>query len=202
MTAGGTGKRRLIRDPRDNYPTPSWQTRILLQHITPHGLIVEPCAGAGMMARALKVGLPLVKDRIITADLFEEAPTVMVPEFDATASASWERLIARYGHPDWVVTNPPFKHAYEILRQAYARAAFGVALILRTTFTEPTLTRGNWLSTHPPDLRLVMPRTKYRKDTKGSDNVTTEWMVWLKANTLRGTVVIPRGSVIEFRKGG
>ena len=200
MAAGGTGKRRLERDPRDQYPTPPWQTKVLLDHITPHGLIVEPCAGAGQMSGALKANIPSHIDyRLVTGDLFEPAGRVMMSEFDATDSDSWSKLRSLHGKPDWVITNPPFKHAYEILLQGYDRATFGVALILRTTFTEPTLTRGQWLSEHPPDLRLVLPRTKYRADTDSSDSVTTEWMVWLKANTARGTVVIPRGSVDELK---
>ena len=197
MAAGGTGVKRLERDPRDAYATPPWQTKLLLQHVEPHGIIFEPCAGTGAMADVLRDAAGPY-DRIITADLHEGANSVLWPGWDATLRGEWDAVEAAHHGVDWVITNPPFKHAFEILKQAYYRARFGVAFILRTTFSEPTKDRGPWLAENPPDLRIVMPRCRYRQDTRSSDNVTTEWFVWYRANAERGTVVVPREDIPGF----
>ena len=187
------------RDPRDDYPTPDWQSRLLLKYVMPQGTILEPCAGGGAMVRVLNSALTAPvdgedKNNLLYSDLFmlpvELGGTIRLrgPHFDATAQEYWDAF--QPGEIDWVITNPPFTHAFEILKHAYRTANHGVALILRTSFCEPTIKRGPWLAENPPDLRLVMPRTQYKPPTK--DTCTTEWMVWLKSNKHRGTIVVPR----------
>ena len=183
------------REPKDDYATPSWQSRLLFNYITPQGLIFEPCAGAGAMEEVLRDHL--CEERVMSGDLYH-TEWKDFEEFDATDPGCWHEAQEMWGQIDWVITNPPFRHAMKILDLAHTYARCGVALILRSTFCEPTEERGPFLAQHPPDLRVVMPRWKYREPSV--DSVTTEWHIWLKVNKARGTVVVPRADIPHFQK--
>jgi len=77
--------------------------------------------------------------------------------------------------PQWIVTSPPYKHAFAILRQALVVARVGVIFKLRLSFLEPTKTRGTWLQKTPPALTLLLPRAVYRGRTC---NVPEAWIMW------------------------
>ena len=64
--------------------------------------------------------------------------------------------------PQWIVTSPPYKHAFAMLRQALVVARVGVIFKLRLSFLEPTKSRGTWLQKYPPALTVVLPRAIYR----------------------------------------
>ena len=182
--------RKTERDPKDDYPTPPWQSRLLLDYITPQGLIFEPCAGAGAMTGVLEERLP--DEMVREGDLYANR-NLDFTEFDATDWDCWHEARRLWDEIDWVITNPPFKHAFEILALAHQFARCGVALILRSTFCEPTRAREDWLNRYPPDLRVVMPRWQYKPPSK--DFTTTEWFVWHKVNKARGTIVVPKSDV-------
>lgn len=82
----------------------------------------------------------------------------------------------KYPYGAWVVTNPPFKHAYSILQNAVAQGC-RVALLLRLSFLEPTQERGAWLAANPPRGLLVLPRHSFTGDGR-TDSVTCAWMLW------------------------
>jgi hypothetical protein len=115
---------------------------------------------------------------------------------DATSSDYWNYLGMKY---DWVITNPPFNLAMEILKLAFDHADTGVVMLLRLSFLEPTEERGDWLKDHEYNLKLIMPfnpRPQFRKGEinpktgkeYGSDSVTTAWMVWIKDDWLESIV--------------
>jgi hypothetical protein len=45
--------RSAVRREADYYPTPSWVTRAILQHLPIAGSVLEPCAGDGAIVREL-----------------------------------------------------------------------------------------------------------------------------------------------------
>ena len=49
--------------------------------------------------------------------------------------------------PQWIVTSPPYKHAFAMLRQALVVARVGVIFKLRLSFLEPTKSRGTKIPT-------------------------------------------------------
>ncbi|CAN0428676.1 unnamed protein product, partial [Pylaiella littoralis] len=77
--------------------------------------------------------------------------------------------------PDWVVTSPPYKNAFAILKQALHAAHAGVVFKLRLTFLEPSKTREQWLKDNPPSLTIVLPRAVYRGR---KCNVPQAWFMW------------------------
>ena len=84
--------------------------------------------------------------------------------------------------PQWIVTSPPYKHAFAMLRQALVVARVGVIFKLRLSFLEPTKSRGTWLQKYPPALTVVLPRAIYRGR---KCNVPEAWIMWHCGETPR-----------------
>jgi hypothetical protein len=151
------------RNAFDLYETPRWMTASLLHHhrIAKDALILEPCAGGGAIARALEEAGHRF---IVTNDLDQRQPTDLhgdAADFDLWANPELAAV-------DWVITNPPYDRAFQILMQAERLARVGVAMVLRKTFMEPTEKRGPWFAVHPPTQRhrraaAQLPRPRLRQ---------------------------------------
>jgi hypothetical protein len=98
---------------------------------------------------------------------------------DMTDPREWDRAVAVYGAPDWVITNPPFVTGFTLLQHAVRVAKVGVAFLSRVTFIEPTRRRGPWFADHPHDQRIVLERHSYTGDGH-NDACTTEWLIYTK----------------------
>lgn len=149
------------RRARDAYYTPNGEGAIaaLVARVKVDGTIVEPCAGTGNLVEPLRRR----GYAVITNDVRGG--------FDATK----RRLPASH----WVITNPPFSKAYEILLNARRTANVGVAFLLRLSFLEPTHERARFLTLQPPSQLIVLPRMSFTNN-KRTDSVTCAWMVWSK----------------------
>jgi len=167
-----------VRREDDFYRTPVWQTQALLARVPilvqPSHLrarVVEPCVGDGAIVGQFPAGVDVLTNDIV-------ARGDIVPEFllDARNRGSWDAF-CRTGRLDVVVTNPPFNDAFEIVQHAVERAYWGVAMLLRLSWLEPTEDRGPWLAVHPPTHLIVMPRYDYRQNG-ATDSVTSAWMLW------------------------
>lgn len=171
-------KRRKL----DAYYTPEWAAKELLKHITITGthralgesyttdIVLEPCSG----------------DNIITQVLVHSGDAWVVNnDIDESKLAEWH-LDARDPSlydavlPDWVITNPPFSQAFEIVSIAHRYATSGVAMLLRLSFLEPTYKRQAWLAANPPNKLIVLPRISFTGDGK-TDSCTVAWMIWDKS---------------------
>ncbi|NJM66906.1 MAG: hypothetical protein HC851_15180 [Acaryochloris sp. RU_4_1] len=157
---------RLPRIEHDFYPTAEALTQALLQVVSISGTVLEPCAGDGAIAQLFP--------NCHTNDLHTQR---WDHQLDATLPESWEQFAAC----EWVVTNPPFNRAPQILPHAYTHVQVGVAFLLRLSYLEPCADRSEWLKTHADRMTHVIvlnPRPKFRSDSRGGDNVTTAWFVW------------------------
>lgn len=157
------------RIPLDFYETPPWQSVALVRRVAISGTVFECCCGDNSLTKALPPCDATTNDinPIRKADF----------HLDAALPSSWEA----FGRFDWVVTNPPFNRAFEILPLAVAAANVGVIFLGRLSFLEPTRDRGEWLSSNPPSKQIVLPRWSYKQNGK-SDCMTTAWFVWLKTH--------------------
>lgn len=157
-----------MRRLHDFYPTPEWATKELLRYVAISGEILECCAGQGDMAKILeRVG------KVYCNDIDTE--TMSPNHWDATRPSAWEER-----RPwDWVVTNPPFSVAAEIVPLAFKYAQTGIAMLLRLSYLEPVENRGSWLHDNPPNTLIVLPRISFTGDGK-TDSVTCAWMIWRK----------------------
>lgn len=166
-----------MRRKNDFYPTPEFATYELLRHVPQiSGSILEPCVGDGAIARVIDSG-----ERVVYGS---DIDPQMNASFcgDATRRDFWEgvKQIMPEDRIDWVVTNPPFNVAPQILPLAYEFAEFGIAMLLRLSYLEPTEDRGAWLNSNPLTKLIVLPRISFTGDGK-TDNVTCAWMVWEKS---------------------
>lgn len=155
------------RRPFDFYETPKWQTAALRKRIHITGRVFECCVGDRSIADEFKDCILATND----VDHNRQADF----HLDARLAASWSQFLPA----DWVVTNPPFNAALEILKHAEHHAAVGVVMLLRLSFLEPTEARTEWLSNHPPLQQMVLPRWSY-KGNGSTDSVTTAWFVWVR----------------------
>lgn len=175
-----------MRRDNDFYPTPEWATAELLKHVAISGAVLECCAGAGDMAKVLALH---GQGHVYCNDI---DPTTMWPNhWDAANPSSWYDYKRRWTHDPlmWVVTNPPFNVASQIVPLAYEHATDGIAMLLRLSYLEPTKDRGEWLNAHPPTTLIVLPRISFTGDGK-TDNVTCAWMVWEKSQVAKQRIVV------------
>lgn len=169
-----------MRLQHDHYPTDERLVEELMDilHIAGIqnlGYVLEPCAGAGDIARALA---PHAR-KIVTNDLVHKTA-------DLNMDASKPRFWVNIARPDWVVTNPPYESEIlnEILARSLTYSTLGTIMLLRLSFLEPTTKvnpRETLLRGWNDNLRFVIPisgpRPSYTQDGK-TDSVTTGWFVW------------------------
>lgn len=174
----------MSRKELDRYDTPAWMVAALCKSMPElrGALLIDPCCGSGNMARQLVSAAPF--ERVITNDI---DPRVSA---DMHRDASVDEAI--YGErPDWVVTNPPFSEAGDIVHLALkAQPRVGVAMLLRITFAEPCgPTKQNpkagrlWLAERPWNALLSLPRHSFTGE--GSDTASCAWFVWMTGRPTR-----------------
>lgn len=162
-----------MRRKNDQYFTPRKLTVALLQKVKISGVVLEPCAGEGHISEVLEeYGCEL-----ITNDIDEKFKTNF--NLDITHETFWLQMKGGYKNIDFIVTNPPFSHAAEVMKQSYKIAKKGVALLVRLSFLEPCEGRDKFFVTNPPDQIIIMPRISFTGDGK-SDSVTCAWVIWYK----------------------
>ena len=172
----------------DAYYTPVGATAELLNHISVKDTwVLECCNGAGDITRMLLPEAAVIKTNDIDPNLEADF------HLDASEPRNWGGGWPTGAH--WVISNPPFNKAPQIIPLAYDYASIGIAMLLRLSYLEPCFTRksnrAQWLSEHPPTKLIVLPRISFTGDGK-TDNVTCAWMVWIKGETRQEIKVIPR----------
>lgn len=207
MAKRTTAARRPRRkhNPLEFFETPPGFTRFLDHNLHIDGRVYCPTVGEGAVVRALNEN-PDGARTFVTNDLDPARPADS--HLDATSPEAWwfgEALasIGRGPHPDWVVDNPPFSAAHDILFNALPVVRVGIALHLRVSFPEPTFEREALLGAHPPDAMFVLPRYSFSVSPttgkRSTDAVTTAWYVWLSETERRRQV--REASDYPFRDG-
>jgi len=171
-------------DSADDFPTPPWATRALIEHVLIGKLslrqmiCLEPACGAGHMAKALKEYFGEVR----SADAFDYG----YGEVRDFLTYSYET-----GAVDWVITNPPFRLAEQFVLRALCLARKGVAILARTVFLESVGRYESIFRECPPTkfAQFVerVPMVKGRLDVKATTATGYAWLVWEK-----DTVAFPR----------
>ena len=170
-------QRSEAQDSRDNFPTPPWATRALLEYIVHSELqnetCLEPACGAGHMSKVLNEYF----SEVVSSDIF---PYGYGDVQDFLTSKHPPRSF------DWVITNPPFKDAEEFILRALDIARVGVAILARTVFIE-SVGRYNRLFSKTPPAKFAqfverVPMVKGRLDPKASTATGYCWLIWEKGN--------------------
>lgn len=184
-------------DSLDDFPTPPWATRALLEHLeTSPALwdfrrytVWEPACNRGHMARVLherfgRVHATDVHDYSEDKDAVDERwwPPGQSAVCDFLLPWVAPQVIQARG-VDWIITNPPFRLAAEFALRALSVAGSGVALFTRTAFLEGGERHRSLFQPRPPDLvlqfceRVVLH--KGRLAPKGSTATAYCWIVWI-----------------------
>lgn len=162
----------------DDFPTPPWATRALLEYVLDSGAAakmtcLEPACGVGHMSKVLEEYFA----EVYSAD---------------TANYGYGRVhdFLTYKYPqnnyDWIITNPPFRLAEEFVLRALPLARIGVAILARTVFLESSgRYRAIFQNTPPAKFAQFVervPMVKGRLDKTATTATGYCWLVWDKCN--------------------
>lgn len=180
-------------DSLDDFPTQPWATRAFVEHvlqpmgIDPFDLTVwEPCCNRGYMAR------PLLEyfGRVYTSDVHDYGWQGQ----ERTCDFLWpdnepDRNI------DWVIANPPFKLAQQFIERGLSVARDGVAVIVRSQFSEGVGRYNDLYGPNPPTAEVHyaerVPMVKGRCDPKASTATAYSWFMWRKGAERLPSIWIP-----------
>lgn len=166
-------------DSPDDFPTPPWATRALIEHVVGADVVrglscLEPACGRGYMAKPLSEYF----SRVDAADAYHYgyAPVRDFLTFPYEAQSH-----------DWVITNPPFRLAEEFVERALVVARKGVAILARTVFLESVGRYESIFKNRAPTVFAQfaerVPMVKGRVDAKASTATGYAWFVWQKDDT-------------------
>lgn len=141
--------------------------------IPDNSTILEPCVGDGAILKTLKeLNLTL---------------NFQTNDIDTKVFAHWHEDARRSRfiydqNADFVITNPPFSDALEIMQMSYESRIPKIIFLVRLSFLEPTGKRsgyrGKFLNLIKDNIRSVRifgsPRPSFA--FRGTDNVTTCWI--------------------------
>lgn len=176
-------------DSRDDFPTPPWATRALIEHVIgQNGALakqacLEPACGAGHMAKVLKEYFAEVRCADAYRYGYADVRDFLTYPYETNAV-------------DWVITNPPFRLAEEFVLRALTVARRGVAVLARTVFLESVGRFERIFRDIPPSkfAQFVerVPMVKGRLDGNASTATGYAWFVWEKgANETQRLLWIP-----------
>ena len=189
------------RQSLDNFPTPPWATRALIEEVIGPRLAGLP--GAPVMLRAQNAWEPACGPGHMAATLAEyffavhasdvadySECEVRTDQYSGQARVSdFLGLDAVPDHiskqgVDWIITNPPFRLAPEFIRRALAlRPRGGVAMLTRLAFLEGVDRYRTLFCDHAPTIVAQfcerVPMVKGRLTAKGSTATAYCWLVWL-----------------------
>lgn len=163
------------KDSADDFPTPPWATRGLIEHILDNKRelatmsCLEPACGVGHMAKVLN-------------EYFGEVHCYDAYEYGYASVRDFLEYPYQANTYDWVITNPPFRLAEEFVAQALNVARKGVAILARTVFLE-SVGRYEAIFRESPPTKFAqfserVPMLKGRLDPKATTATGYAWLVW------------------------
>lgn len=167
-------QRSEAKDSLDDFPTPPWATRALLEHVLPGSELseltcLEPACGAGHMAKVLK-------------EYFGEVQSSDVHNYGYGAVHDYLNHPYEIAGYDWMITNPPFRLAEDFILKSLRIAREGVAILARTVFLESVGRHERIFSRNPPAVVAQfterVPMVKGRLDKSASTATGYCWLVW------------------------
>ncbi|KJS08565.1 MAG: methyltransferase [Hoeflea sp. BRH_c9] len=163
-------------DSPDDFPTPPWATRSLIEHVIGAEdartlTCLEPACGRGYMSRPLSEYFEVVDSADAYSYGYGEIRDFLTFPYEARSH-------------DWVITNPPFRLAEEFVLRAMTVARCGVAILARTVFLESIGRYEAIFRSNPPSIFAQfserVPMVRGRVDQKASTATGYAWFVWNK----------------------
>lgn len=164
-------------DSPDDFPTPPWATRGLVEHVLRGKAALatmtclEPACGAGHMAKVL-------------AEYFADVRSSDAYDYGYGAVRDFLAYPFETNSCDWVITNPPFRLGEEFVLRALKVARIGVAILARTVFIE-SVGRYEKIFRYNPPTKFAqfterVPMIRGRLDKKATTATGYAWLVWEK----------------------
>ena len=170
-------QRAEAKDSLDDFPTPPWATRALIEHVIgkkdalARMTCLEPACGVGHMAKVLREYFGDVRCSDIHPYGYGEVRDFLTGPYEPNSC-------------DWVITNPPFRLGERFVIRALGVARTGVAILARTVFIESVGRYENIFRLAPPSkfaqFTERVPMVKGRLDKKASTATGYGWLVWEK----------------------
>jgi hypothetical protein len=172
-----SAQRIEANDSPDDFPTPPWATRALIEHVLEDKAslkslsCLEPACGAGHMAKVLKEYFCQVKSSDAYFYGYGEIRDYLTYPYEKNAC-------------DWVITNPPFRLGEEFVLRSLTVARKGVAILARTVFLE-SVGRYERIFREMPLTKFAqfterVPMVRGRLDKKATTATGYAWLVWEK----------------------
>lgn len=174
-----TAQRIEPSDSPDDFPTPPWATRALVEHVLhrpeKHAFrsqtCLEPACGEGHMSKVLK-------------EYFGEVHSYDAYKYDYGNIRDYLTYPYEVSSYDWVITNPPFRLAEDFILRSLDVARQGVAILARTVFLESIGRYEKIFKVRPPtkvaQFAERVPMIKGRLDAKATTATGYAWLVWEK----------------------
>jgi hypothetical protein len=171
-----------IRSEADNYSTPLWAVKRLLDVYRPPpgpGVWLEPAAGDGNIIRAVNEVVPSVK--WLACELREECrPALAQAVGDPRRVIITDYITAPPQIPEGkrievVITNPPYRLAHEFIAQSFGLAE-EVVMLLRLNYLGSDH-RAEFLRHYPPDVFVLPNRPSFKGNGK-TDSPEYAWFVF------------------------
>lgn len=182
-----SGKRHDRKDKTDDFPTPSWATRALVEEVlhkinvpTNQMTVWEPAANRGFMVRPLEEYF----GSVLATDKYDYG---LYPTLDFLSVSPHEAPPVEF-----IITNPPFSQAEEFIEKSLKIATVGVCMLTRTSFLESNGRYDRLFSTRPPTLICQfaerVPMIKERVSKTASTATSYCWLVWDAQNAPNNSV--------------
>jgi hypothetical protein len=172
-------QRSEARDSLDDFPTPPWATRALIEHVLDDKsslsemVCLEPACGVGHMAKVLSEYFGQVRCSDLHPYGYGEVRDYLATPYETKSC-------------DWVITNPPFRLAEQFVLRSLKVARKGVAILARTVFIESVGRYENIFRQTPPtkfaQFTERVPMVKGRLDKRASTATGYCWLVWEKVD--------------------
>lgn len=161
-----TNASAIDRSKTDFYPTPPEATIALLEYLGLHHKRVWECAcGKGDISKVLMAYGCDVR----STDLYD----------DSYGEVGIDFLTAEMiGNPDWIITNPPFKHAEAFIRKASEHGK-PFALLLKSQYWHASRRTKLFREYKPSKVLALNWRPDFHFGAKGgSPTMECIWVVW------------------------
>lgn len=173
ICSGFKASRGEPSDSLDDFPTPPWAGRALMEHVlrpSPRLKLWEPAANRGFLLRGLR-------------DYFRACYASDVFDYGAGFDVSDYVEERAPQQVDFIITNPPFNLAYAFIDKALKETTVGCAFLVRTAFLEGVNRYHALWSRTPPayvaQFAERVPMVKGRCDPEASTATNYCWVVWL-----------------------
>jgi hypothetical protein len=186
-------------DSLDDFPTPPWATRALVEFLAALGHPLhlqhgwEPCCNRGYMVRPMREAFATVRasDVMLYGDHVLDTAAEVI---DFATTGATEPSV------DWVFANPPFNLAETFIDVARRVSRVGCAMLVRGAFTEGKNRYVRLFGVRPPDFevkfseRVVMLKGRLIREgapdpfnlddggrpKKASTATSYVWLIWLR----------------------